>query len=124
MSKTATREYILRKQEDYIGDLDRCRLPELQVPQDHDRKDPGGLVEATVRASESGLGGPAHERFDDGARFEGASAAASAQTLPGPTVASSMPAAERHGEALGVRTFDERGWASPTPPPALGVFFT
>ena len=34
------------------------------------------------------------------------------------------PAGRPHAEALGVHAFDERGDGSPTPPPALGVFFT
>lgn len=54
----------------------------------------------------------------------GPSASATAQTPTGRTGSASMPSAECRQRALGVHAFDERGCASPTPPPALGVFFT
>ena len=54
----------------------------------------------------------------------GPSAAATAQTPARRTGSPPPPAGWPHAEALGVHAFDERGDGSPTPPPALGVFFT
>ena len=54
----------------------------------------------------------------------GPSAAATAQTPARRPGSPPSPAGRPHAEALGVHAFDERGDGSPTPPPALGVFFT